>query len=194
MVNKANGSISKVKGKIKKTDLLSMQQTIKNPSTSAPLTLEINNFNQVAGNLDSTENKERKSYLANFGGMHLLTAVEKMNMVRSGISKQDLDKLKKDASLDYDSLAKALSVTRATLINKKGREKFNTKVSEAIISLTDIYSYGYEVFDDKEKFNAWMLRSNKALGGKAPNEFLDNQFGRQEVINVIGRIEYGVYS
>lgn len=123
-----------------------------------------------------------------------MTALEKMETLRLGISKSDLEKLKSRASLDYDKLAKALSVTRATLINKKGEETFNSTLGERIIGLADIYSYGYEVFEDSVLFNQWMFRANKALGGKAPYDIIDNQFGREEVKNIIGRIDYGVYS
>ncbi len=123
-----------------------------------------------------------------------MTPIEKVGLIRAGISKKDLEYLKSTAELDYDQLAWALSVTRATLINKKGTEKFSSSLSERIVSLADIYSYGYEVFDDDDKFNAWILRPNKALGGQAPYDLLDNQYGREEVKNLIGRIDYGVYS
>ena len=57
-----------------------------------------------------------------------------------------------------------------------------------------MYSYGYEVFEDESNFNEWIFRPNQALGGKQPYELLDNQFGREEVKNFIGRIDFGVYS
>lgn len=120
--------------------------------------------------------------------------LEKMSIVRNGVSKKDLEGLKEKTALDYDKLAKALSVTRATLINKKREEKFNASLSERIVGLADIYSYGYEVFEDGERFNQWMFRPNRALGGQAPYDLIDNQFGREEIRNIIGRIEYGVYS
>jgi putative toxin-antitoxin system antitoxin component (TIGR02293 family) len=123
-----------------------------------------------------------------------MTALEKMEIVRVGVSKLDLERLKEKTALDYDMLAHALSVTRATLINKKGKEKFNASVSERIVSLADLYSYGYEVFEDEDRFNEWMFRPNKALGAKRPYDLIDNQYGREEVRNVIGRIDYGVYS
>jgi putative toxin-antitoxin system antitoxin component (TIGR02293 family) len=123
-----------------------------------------------------------------------MTPMEKMVMVDRGVTKKDLESLKDKTKLDYDELAKALSVGRATLINKKGDDKFSPPLSEKIVGLADLYSYGYEVFEDKERFNQWMLRSNQALGGQAPYDLIHNQFGREEVRNVIGRIEYGVYS
>lgn len=123
-----------------------------------------------------------------------MTSFQKIDMIRKGISKNDFERFKDKTGLDYDQLASALSVARATLINKKGDDKFNQSLSERIISLADIYSYGYEVFEDVERFNHWIFRPNQALGGQRPFDFLDNQFGREEVRNLIGRIDYGVYS
>ena len=123
-----------------------------------------------------------------------MTAIEKMQVVKQGISKADLEGFKERIGMDYDQLAVTLSVARATLINKKGSEKFNSAVSEKIVGLADIYSYGYEVFEDVDRFNRWIFSPNRALGGESPFDLLDNQYGREEVKNIIGRIDYGVYS
>lgn len=123
-----------------------------------------------------------------------MTSFQKMQIVRGGVTKDYLTQLKEETSLDYDALARALSVTRATLINKKGEQKFNDHISEGIIAVAEVYSFGYEVFDDKEKFNRWMFAPSQALSGAAPFDLMDNQFGRDEIRNLIGRIAYGVYS
>jgi putative toxin-antitoxin system antitoxin component (TIGR02293 family) len=126
--------------------------------------------------------------------IHSLTSIQKMDIVENRISKNYLVLFKKLANLDYDALALALSVTRATLINKKGSEKFSDTISEKILALADLYSFGYEVFEEKEKFNQWMFFPNQALGGKVPFDFTSNQYGREEIHNLIGRVAYGVYS
>ncbi len=123
-----------------------------------------------------------------------MTPFEKMEKLQQGISKVHLERLKVRTELDYDKLSHVLSVTRSTLIKKKGEQKYSFAVGERILDLADIYSYGYKVFEDEVKFRDWMFKPNHALGGKAPYDILDNQFGRQEVKNLIGRIEYGVYS
>lgn len=122
------------------------------------------------------------------------TSIERMHLVRKGVTKKYLIRVKKQTNLDYQKLADVLSVTRATLINKKDEDKFNVSLSERIVGLAALYDYGYEVFEDKEKFKAWMFTPNRALGGEMPYDLIDNQFGREEVKNVLGRIEYGVYS
>ncbi|HTL06781.1 MAG TPA: antitoxin Xre/MbcA/ParS toxin-binding domain-containing protein [Chitinophagaceae bacterium] len=123
-----------------------------------------------------------------------MTAMEKLEVVKNGVSKTELEVLKEQAGLDYDTLAQGLSTARATLINIKGKDRFNFAVSEKIVGLEDIYLYGYEVFGDKERFNRWMFRKNTALGDYTPFELINNQFGREEVKSLIGRIDYGVYS
>ena len=123
-----------------------------------------------------------------------MTSFEKIDIIREGISKKDLEHLKEKTDLDYNQLSKVLSVARATLINKKGAAKFDMVLSERIVGIADIYSYGYEVFEDESRFNDWIFRANQALGGQAPYDLLDNQYGREEVKSLIGRVEYGVYS
>lgn len=123
-----------------------------------------------------------------------LSSFEKMKVIKDGISKTDLEALKSRAGLDYHELANALSVTRATLINKKGDDKFGLSVSEKILDIADLYSFGFEVFNDEAAFRRWMDSPLRSLGFQKPSAFIDNQFGRQEIRNLIGRIAYGVYS
>jgi putative toxin-antitoxin system antitoxin component (TIGR02293 family) len=123
-----------------------------------------------------------------------MTTIEKMEVTNEGISKKELEQLKEKGGLDYDQLAYILDVARSTLIAKKSLDRFASGLSEKIMSLADIYSYGYEVFGDQEQFNQWIFEPVKALGGKAPYDILNNHYGRQEVRNLIGRIDYGVYS
>lgn len=138
--------------------------------------------------------KSSKSQLAHHKSINQLNTFEKMTLIKNGVSKAYLESLKSKASLDYDQLARALAVTRATLINKKGDERFSYTISEKIVSLADIYAFGYAVFEDVAKFNSWVFIPNRALGNMPPYNLLDNQFGREEVKNLIGRIAYGVYS
>jgi putative toxin-antitoxin system antitoxin component (TIGR02293 family) len=122
------------------------------------------------------------------------SSYQKIDAIKEGISKEELENLKEQTALDYDTLAKVLSVAKATLHNKKGKAKFDLSVSERLLLLADIYSYGYEVFENKERFNHWMKSANTALGGVTPLNLLDTLYGMEEVKHLIGRIEYGVYS
>lgn len=123
-----------------------------------------------------------------------MTPIEKMERLHKGIRKKELETLKARTGLDYDKLSALLSVTRATLINKPRTATFSSSLSERILALAALYSYGYDVFEDEKTFNQWMFIPNRALGGKTPYEVCNNQFGREEVKHIIGRIDYGIYS
>ncbi|HEY0040749.1 MAG TPA: MbcA/ParS/Xre antitoxin family protein, partial [Flavisolibacter sp.] len=71
--------------------------------------------------------------------------------------------------------------------------KFDQYISERIFLLADLYSYGYEAFENKENFNQWMKTGNRSLGGITPLSLLDTLYGLEEVKHLIGRIEYGVF-
>ena len=48
---------------------------------------------------------------------------------------------------------------------------------------------------EKDKAMQWVIRSNKALGDKKPLEVaIASDEGLEQALQVIGRIEYGVYS
>lgn len=119
---------------------------------------------------------------------------DKIDAIKNGISKEELETLKNQSALDYDTIASILNIGKATLHNKKGKEKFDQYISERIFLLADLYSYGYEAFENKENFNQWMKMPNRSLGGVSPLSLLDTLYGLEEVKHLIGRIEYGVFS
>ena len=96
--------------------------------------------------------------------------------------------------IDYDHLSAILGTTKTTLHKKQGEETFSASVSEKIVALMNLYRYGYQVFEDHEKFNKWIQTANRALGNRTPLEVMDTIFGIDEVRDLIGRIEHGVYS
>lgn len=126
--------------------------------------------------------------------LHELTGMEKIRKVRQGMTRQDLEQVKDSFGLDYETLAKILSVAKATLFNKKGTATFSASLSEKIFAMADLYSYGLSVFGEKDKLNRWMEKENRALGYVRPLELLDTLIGIDEVKNILGRIEHGVYS
>lgn len=164
----------------KKTSIIEEPETVEYAATKRSARSEINNWVILH---NATKKPESR-----------MTSFEKIDIIKEGISKKDLENLKEKTDLDYNQLSKVLSVARATLINKKGAAKFDMVLSERIVGVADLYSYGYEVFEDENRFNEWIFRPNQALGGQSPYELLDNQYGREEVRNLIGRIDYGVYS
>jgi hypothetical protein len=51
-----------------------------------------------------------------------------------------------------------------------------------------------DVLGTPEKADSWLQAPNRALGGATPISLIGTGAGAQEAINVLGRIEYGVFS
>ena len=144
--------------------------------------------------LNPLKKAEAKKEKAKVVPVYQWSSYDKIDAIKNGISKEELEALKNQSELDYDTLATILNVTKATLHNKKGKDKFDQYISERIFLLADLYSYGYEVFEQRSRFNQWLKTENRSLGGVTPLQLLDTLYGFQEVKHLIGRIEFGIYS
>ena len=139
--------------------------------------------------------KHLRSITKNYVSQAAYTAPvsEKIIIIKNGISKKELEAIKEESNLDYETLSSILSVSKAKLHSKKGTEKFDQNTSERIMLLADVIAYGQSVFEDKDSFNEWLKANNRALGNKPPIELMDTIYGIDEVKKEIGRIEYGVF-
>ncbi|AEV99962.1 hypothetical protein A4D02_25255 [Niastella koreensis] len=117
----------------------------------------------------------------------------KIGLVKNGISKKQLEAIKSETNFNYSTLSNLLSISRTTIITKKGNDRFDPATSERIMRLADLLCYGREVFENREVFNIWIRIPSNGLGGKSPLELLDTLYGMEEVKKELGRIEYGVY-
>jgi putative toxin-antitoxin system antitoxin component (TIGR02293 family) len=51
-----------------------------------------------------------------------------------------------------------------------------------------------DVFGDAASAREWLTHKQPGLGGAVPLDFARTEIGAREVENLLGRIEYGVYS
>jgi putative toxin-antitoxin system antitoxin component (TIGR02293 family) len=74
--------------------------------------------------------------------------------------------------------------------NKNLERNYSVKLFE----ITDLFLYGTDVFGSQENFFKWLQLPNAALGGMEPQELIEIPDGISKVRDILGRIEYGVYS
>ena len=60
--------------------------------------------------------------------------------------------------------------------------------------ISNLYDRAIEVLGDQERAEAWLKKPNKALGMKTPLQYAETESGAREVENLLGRLEYGVFS
>lgn len=73
-------------------------------------------------------------------------------------------------------------------------ETLSPQQSEFSVRVLRIFATAKDVLGDDEKARRWMTTSNAALGDNAPIDLLDTGFGYETVVDVLRRIEFGVFS
>jgi putative toxin-antitoxin system antitoxin component (TIGR02293 family) len=82
-----------------------------------------------------------------------------------------------------------------TLQRKRSRKvSLSASESDRLARFARFLVRAEEAIGDRTKALRWLVRPNRALGGKQPLELLDSDAGAVAVERVLGRIEHGVFS
>jgi putative toxin-antitoxin system antitoxin component (TIGR02293 family) len=66
--------------------------------------------------------------------------------------------------------------------------------SERFLRFIRTLARAEQVLGDKEAALAWLRTANRSLASTAPEDLLDTDIGAQSVMDVLGRIEHGVFN
>lgn len=122
-------------------------------------------------------------------GVHLKTPLDLIELSKKGIPIKIVHDLSAETGIPVTQI---LEVLRVPKFSK--RKRLNREESEHFLQLVWLISRGIEVFEDKGNFVSWLNDPIIALSSQSPISLLDSRFGIELVIDVLGRIEYGVYS
>ena len=85
-------------------------------------------------------------------------------------------------------------MSRATLHRRKTQGKIARNESEKLVRYQRLLKKAEDVFGDRDAAREWLTSPQLGLGNIKPVEFAKSEIGAREVENLLGRIEYGVYS
>lgn len=137
------------------------------------------------------------------GGVRVLrreitSELELAEAVREGLPSESLDYVLNDMREWAGSQAVVLDVigSRRTLERKTGGRETSLKPAESdrLARLARLMVRAEQAIGNPDKAHRWLMKPNRALGGQVPLKLLDSDAGASAVEQVLGRIEYGVYS
>ncbi len=91
-------------------------------------------------------------------------------------------------------MAPLLNQSVATFHRQAKTGRLDAPTSERLLLLGRLATYGATVFQDQGKFTRWLRRPLRLLGDRSPLDLMDSPTGVQLVEDILGRIEYGVFS
>jgi putative toxin-antitoxin system antitoxin component (TIGR02293 family) len=123
------------------------------------------------------------------------SAFDFISIASKGVDAHIIDNFKTHFKFPRDFVADLLNISSPTIYRWiKTNKMLDRNYSVQLFELTSLFLYGIEVFQSQDDFFKWLNMPNIALGRLEPRELLDIPNGLSKVRDLLGRIEYGVYS
>jgi len=127
-------------------------------------------------------------------GLQPQSSAKLIARIKEGLSVKAFDRLRKNLDISEKALAKTLNIAISTLARRKNSGRMTFTESERIYRIARLYDRATEVFGDKKMGRKWLKEPAWALGDVPPLEFAETELGAQEVDDLLGRIEHGVFT
>ena len=119
---------------------------------------------------------------------------ELIRQIQKGLRFSELETLQSTIDLPFEQLAAKLCISRSTLQRRKAAGRLSPDESDRVIRFSRLLKHATRIFGDSEKARAWLKHPQFGLGGAVPLDYARTEAGAREVENLLGRIDYSVYS
>ena len=128
------------------------------------------------------------------GAPNKLTPSKMIEVIHTGLPIHELDALQESLDVPMDKLAAKLGISKATLHRRKAEGKLDAAESDRVVRFARLIGKAVKIFGSIEEAREWLHSPQFGLSGAVPLDYAETEIGAREVENLLGRIEYGVYS
>ncbi|MEN9674246.1 MAG: hypothetical protein RIS76_142 [Verrucomicrobiota bacterium] len=123
-----------------------------------------------------------------------LAASQIIDALRLGLPVRELDDLQAALQVPMEKLGPMLGISKATLHRRKAEGRLGIAESDRIVRFARLMGRAIEVLESPENARRWLNAPQVGLGDAVPLVYAETEVGAREVEDLLGRIEYGVYS
>ena len=117
-----------------------------------------------------------------------------IEVVRGGLPVQELLDLQASLDVPMERLFPMLGISKATLHRRKAGGRLGPAESDRVVRFARLMGKAIAVLESEENARQWLSSPQFGLGGAVPLVYAETEVGAREVEDLLGRIEYGVYS
>jgi putative toxin-antitoxin system antitoxin component (TIGR02293 family) len=115
--------------------------------------------------------------------------------VRQGLPIESFKRVSEYFQLSDAQMSKTIGTSLRTIVRlQKESKPLNPLWSDRLYRLARVAARAETVFENSQTATNWLKRPNRALDNRAPVDLLDTDAGTEQVVELLDRIEYGVYS
>jgi putative toxin-antitoxin system antitoxin component (TIGR02293 family) len=120
---------------------------------------------------------------------------DSVEVVRRGLSIESFKRVANYYQLSDAQMSKVVGTSVRTIVRLQKEDKpLNATWSDRLYRLARVAAQAQDVFESADTATSWLKRPNRGLNGHAPVDLLDTDAGTEQVVELLDRIEYGVYS
>lgn len=117
-----------------------------------------------------------------------------IEVLRLGLPVQELRDLQASLDVPMEKLFPMLGISKATLHRRQAKGRLDQAESDRVVRFAKLMGKAFAVMESEVDARKWLYSPQFGLGGAVPLEYAETEVGAREVENLLGRIEYGVYS
>jgi putative toxin-antitoxin system antitoxin component (TIGR02293 family) len=121
------------------------------------------------------------------------TTDQMISKLKRGLPADSFDRLRQRLNISDNALARIVQISKRTLDRRRATGRLTTDESERVLRIAQVYDMAVEVFGSRKKAENWLKKPARGLGGKIPLQYADTNLGTHEVINLLGRIDHGIF-
>ena len=114
--------------------------------------------------------------------------------MRIGFNYKTVESVRATLEISLTEFGQIINIAPRTLSRRKKEGRLHTDESERLYRVVALVERASEVLEDESKAIRWLKSPKRALDGKTPLEYADTQVGIEEVKELLGRIEHGVFA
>ena len=131
---------------------------------------------------------------ATSAGWRFQNRSEMIAAIKEGLPVATFDALKNAMGISEQALASVTKIAGHTLTRRKQEGRLHIDESERLLRIGLLYDRAVEVLGGQKVARQWFVTPLTALGNISPLDYADTEPGAREVEDLLGRIEYGVFS
>lgn len=127
-------------------------------------------------------------------GQSINSDFDLIQITRKGLPTSVVATLSNLLGISMEKMSDLIHISHRTIQRKSDKDLLNIYSTEQILEIAQVVSRGIEVLGSLDNFTSWLHSDIRVLNYNKPISLLDTSFGTALVIDVLGRIEFGVYS
>lgn len=128
-------------------------------------------------------------------GLKASSSGDLIRQVRRGFSFRALLDLQTRVGVPLAEIASIIDLPPRTLARRKSSGRLSSDESEKLLRLSAVFEQAVALFEgDQTSALRWLTTPKKDIENETPLAYARTELGAREVEDLIGRLEYGVFS